>query len=114
MIKVKKKSFRKFTLGSFLITNYGAGLKTCYVLSTIIGLNQRFRKRRRLRRKHVLIIKKKARKIYIGSKLKLRVQDRLLRLIKLKTYRGIRHKMKLPSHGQRTHTNGKTKKKFHT
>ena len=30
----------------------------------------------------------------------------------IKLYRGIRHMLKLPSHGQRTRTNRRTKKKF--
>lgn len=33
-------------------------------------------------------------------------------LIKLNSYKGIRHKLKYPARGQRTHTNAKTKKKF--
>lgn len=32
------------------------------------------------------------------------------RLIDLGTYRGLRHKAKLPVHGQRTHTNARTRK----
>ena len=31
---------------------------------------------------------------------------------KIKTYKGIRNKLKYPCRGQRTHTNAKTKKKF--
>lgn len=33
-------------------------------------------------------------------------------LIKIRSYRGSRHKRGLPSRGQRTHTNAKTSKKF--
>ncbi len=33
-------------------------------------------------------------------------------LIKIKTYKGNRHKKNLPCRGQRTHTNAKTRKKF--
>ena len=33
-------------------------------------------------------------------------------MIELKSYRGIRHKLKYPVRGQRTHTNAKTRIKF--
>ena len=39
-------------------------------------------------------------------------QDNLNFLFKIKSYRGLRHKFKYPSRGQRTHTNAKTKQKF--
>lgn len=111
MIK-KKKSFRNFTLDYFLTNNYGVGLWTCYTLSVLVGLNQRFGIRRRLRIKQVLFMKRKTCNMYIGIDVIKDLRERIIDLIKLKTYRGTRHKMKLPSHGQRTHTNGKTKQKF--
>lgn len=113
MVKDKKKKyFRKFTLGSFLKINYGVGLKTCDSLSALLGLNKRFRKHVRLRKNHLLLIKQEMHYMYIGAVLGKDIKGRIKNLIKLRTYRGIRHKMKLPSRGQRTHTNGKTKKKF--
>lgn len=107
----KKKLLRKHSLKSFLTQNFGVGLGTCDVLSRLMGLNSRFPKSR-LMKKHVLIIKKKARKMYIGSKMKKILRERIINHIKLKNYIGIRHKLKLPAHGQRTRTNAKTKKKF--
>lgn len=38
--------------------------------------------------------------------------NRIKFLIKIKSYRGSRHRKFLPCRGQRTHTNAKTKKKF--
>ena len=44
--------------------------------------------------------------------LKLQIQKNIKFLHKIKSYRGIRHSFKLPSRGQRTKTNAKTKKRF--
>ena len=37
---------------------------------------------------------------------------RLRFLWAIRVYRGVRHMLKLPARGQRTHSNSKTKKKF--
>ena len=50
----------------------------------------------------------------IGSFLQKDIQERIKRHIKLKSYKGFRHKYKLPVHGQRTHTNAKTRKRMLT
>lgn len=39
-------------------------------------------------------------------------RKRIQFLIKIKAYRGLRHKMLLPVRGQRTHTNAQTRKKI--
>lgn len=46
-----------------------------------------------------------------GSLLKEKSKKDIKALAQLKTVRGIRHRNKLPVRGQRTHTNGKTKKR---
>lgn len=46
------------------------------------------------------------------AKLKSSITKRLYFFWNIKLYRGIRHMLRLPAHGQRTHTNRKTKKKF--
>jgi small subunit ribosomal protein S13 len=106
-----KKRLKKSNLRAFLDKNYGTGSVTGNILSTQIGLNPRFRKPK-LTKKHILKIKRKVNQMYVGHKMKKNLRKRIVDLIKLKTYRGMRHKYKLPSHGQRTRTNGKTKKKF--
>jgi small subunit ribosomal protein S13 len=112
MINIKKrKPSKKQSLRAFVDKNYGTGSRTGSVLSIQIGLNPRFR-RSKLTKKHVLIIKRKVNQMYIGHKMKKDLRSRIVELIKVKTYRGMRHKLKLPSHGQRTRTNGKTKRKF--
>jgi|TARA_Y100000782_G_scaffold115222_1_gene155694 small subunit ribosomal protein S13 len=44
--------------------------------------------------------------------LKLQIRKNIKFLNQIRTYRGIRHHLKLPSRGQRTKTNAKTKKRF--
>ena len=51
-------------------------------------------------------------KLLCNQRLKQRIRKYLDFAQKNKTYKGLRNKYKLPSRGQRTKTNGKTKKKF--
>ena len=46
----------------------------------------------------------------VEGELKREVQSNIKRLIEISCYRGIRHRMKLPVHGQRTRTNARTKR----
>jgi len=46
-----------------------------------------------------------------GKILKDEIYEFIEFLIKTRTYKGIRHKLKYPTRGQRTHTNAKTSKK---
>jgi ribosomal protein S13 len=48
----------------------------------------------------------------IDKKLKTELKEIDLFSKKIKTYKGIRNKLKYPARGQRTHTNAKTKKKL--
>ena len=48
----------------------------------------------------------------VGKKLKNSQKETFEFLFKIRSYRGVRHKLKYPSRGQRTHTNAKTKQKF--
>ena len=106
-----KTRLKRNTLGYFFIKNYGVGKGFRRFLASFIGLNGRFHSLK-LKKTHLALIKKKGSQIRFGSELKKDLRADILLLIHLKTYRGIRHKMKYPSRGQRTHTNGKTKKKF--
>ena len=51
-------------------------------------------------------------KFYAGKELKKKIQNDIAFLIKIKCYKGIRHKLHYPVRGQRTHTNAKTRKKL--
>ena len=46
----------------------------------------------------------------IGSELKREIQMNIKRLIEINSYRGLRHKRKLPVRGQRTRTNARIRK----
>jgi small subunit ribosomal protein S13 len=47
----------------------------------------------------------------IGTALQKQIRDTIKKEIHLKTYKGMRHRLKLPVRGQRTHTNRKTQKR---
>jgi small subunit ribosomal protein S13 len=53
-------------------------------------------------------------KNYLKKKpnLKNEIKERVAFLIKLKSFKGLRHILRYPARGQRTHTNAKTRKKF--
>ncbi len=46
----------------------------------------------------------------VEGDLRREVQSNIRRLIEIGSYRGTRHRMRLPAHGQRTRTNARTKK----
>jgi len=46
-----------------------------------------------------------------GKKLKEFIKNNISFFIKIKNYKGNRHRLKYPTRGQRTHTNAKTRKK---
>ena len=48
----------------------------------------------------------------VGSSLQKKKNEDVKRLTKIRCYRGIRHRNKLPVRGQRTHTNAQTQKKM--
>lgn len=47
-----------------------------------------------------------------GKRLKKKIHRNICSLWKIRSYRGFRHKVQLPSRGQRTKTNSRTKRKF--
>ena len=50
-------------------------------------------------------------KINIGKNLKDFIRNNIFFYVKVKNYKGNRHRLKYPTRGQRTHTNAKTRKK---
>ncbi len=48
----------------------------------------------------------------VGSFLQKEIKENIKRFVKIKSYKGMRHKNSLPVRGQRTHTNAQTQKKF--
>lgn len=91
------------------ISNYGIGNKKHCSLLKIFGLNLR-KHTKKIKVKQQLEIEKKLKHIPHGKKYKDSIKETILFLSKIKTYKGIRHKLGYPVRGQRTHTNAKTKK----
>ena len=78
-----------------------------------IGVNN---KKKFINLKNSLLLKTdnllKKKQINKGKFLKETIKKNIEFLIELKSYKGIRHKLKYPVRGQRTHTNAKTRIKF--
>ena len=104
-----KNLVRNLSLGQLIKKHYGVSKSSGFVLSEFIGLNSR-KVFKRLKGKYVIVIKRKIK--IMAFVLRLDVKDAVRYLIDNKSYRGMRHRLKYPARGQRTHTNGKTKKKF--
>lgn len=93
---------------SFLI--FGVNKKIKYSFLKVFGLNSRVVPRS-------LTVKQNQKlnlfltKFDNGKKLKEFIKNNISFFIKIKNYKGNRHKLKYPTRGQRTHTNAKTRKK---
>jgi small subunit ribosomal protein S13 len=89
---------------------FGVSLKKINLLSQDIGSNPKNRclKLKRIQNTYV----KQYFDLNFFSKFKASITKRLYFFWNIKLYRGIRHMLRLPARGQRTHTNMKTKKKF--
>lgn len=105
MLKNNKNYFNE------LLNVTGLGRKHVCELYDKYGLNTKFVERR-YKKKHLMLIKQNIKKGGFDKKLTENVKNNVKFLIKIKTYKGTRHKLKYPVRGQRTHTNGKTTKKI--
>lgn len=89
---------------------YGISSKKVFFLSQYFGSNP-FNFHLKLKKKHNFFVKQHF-DLNIINKIKSLITRRLIFFWSIKLYRGIRHKLRLPARGQRTHTNRQTKKKF--
>lgn len=103
---------RKRSLNQFLKKSYGLGCNKGVFISKFLGFNSRLSLKKKLNGKNMNSITKRIKSLFFGSALKDFVRSAIVFLISIRNYRGMRHKSKYPARGQRTHTNGKTKKKF--
>lgn len=101
----------KSLLKNLITNNYGIGKKTGALFLKKIGLNNRISPKI-LKRKQISEVSKKLQTKIFGKKLKEDRKNIISFLSRNRTYKGIRHKLRYPARGQRTHTNAKTKKKF--
>jgi len=89
---------------------FGIGYKKTHQLLKWSGLNIRVNPKS-LKNQQLNKINKQITSYKTGKLLKDEIYEFIEFLIKTRTYKGIRHKLKYPTRGQRTHTNAKTSKK---
>lgn len=90
---------------------YGIGNETAKKLHKKVGIN--FRKSSQFIKKTLnIVLLKEQNTLLTTKKLQNFIQETIKFEQKIRTYRGIRNKLKYPCRGQRTHTNAKTKKKI--
>jgi small subunit ribosomal protein S13 len=90
---------------------YGINVKKVQNLSVKLGLNP-LNKHFKFKKKNISVVLKNFNSNDYDKNLKLQIKKNIKYLNHIRTTRGIRHILKLPSRGQRTKTNAKTKKRF--
>lgn len=113
MVTIFRKNLKKTKVLRYELTKIeGVGKLRANQICDYLGLNPRLRVQQLGRSQLDSILSLLQNHFYTGPELiKIVCQD-VQRLIQLGSYRGIRHRQKLPVRGQRTHTNAKTAKKF--
>lgn len=91
--------------------NYGVGLNILKGFKNKVGLNTRI-KNITWNAFHINQFLKVSKSLILNKALKLFNRNTVEFMQNLRTYKGIRHKLKYPCRGQRTHTNAKTVKKL--
>lgn len=99
------------TISNALTSIYGIGLKRALAVCNALCINPK----KRFYELSVLHVsdaqKRMATAQKVGSLLRKEVSESIQKYIKIRSYRGLRHKNRLPVRGQRTHTNAQTQKK---
>ncbi len=88
---------------------YGVGLKASQDLLGSCGVNSDTRVKD-LSEDEILRLREELGKLTVEGDLRRRIHLDIKRLMDIGSYRGQRHKRKLPVRGQRTHTNARTKR----
>jgi len=101
----------KLSLLKIFSNTYGVDSKKVKRLCHFGGLNPS-NKDLKFKKKHNGLIIKVFPIGEYAKNLRLQIRKNIKFLNQIRTYRGIRHHLKLPARGQRTKTNGKTKKRF--
>lgn len=104
-------NIKNFSFLNKFINTFGVNSKKVKNVGLKVGLNP-FNKGLNLKKKNINYITKQFKESDFDRILKLKIRKNIKFLIQIKSYRGIRHNLKLPSRGQRTKTNAKTKKSF--
>ena len=93
-----------------LFSLYGARNLSKRILTNKLGVNSRLNFTF-IKQNNFLILNNMLQKSFVGKKLFNSIKNKISFLTTNKTYKGLRHKLSLPTRGQRTHTNAKTCKK---
>ncbi len=88
---------------------YGIGLKTSQQILAETGVNPDTRVRE-LSEAEVQRIREKVGAMTVEGDLRREVQLNIKRLMEINSYRGLRHRRNLPTRGQRSRTNARTRK----
>ena len=89
---------------------YGVGLTTARLLLDVVGVDPNKRVRD-LSDKEIASIREAIdRAVKVEGDLRREVQQNIRRLIEIGSYRGLRHRRGLPTNGQRTRSNARTRK----
>lgn len=117
LIPFRKKggNLEKLNLFQFFCQRYGIGKNLSTLLCQYSGYSIHF-KGGNVKRNYVSdkIRKLFVRKIeFLDKNLKESVSNNISNLIKIGSYRGVRHNFKYPSRGQRTRSNAKTRRRFY-
>jgi small subunit ribosomal protein S13 len=95
----------------FFIKNFGINNIKVKNISVLNGINP-INCKPFLKQKKFLNLIKEFNTNFYGKSLKIKLSKIFRLFLRLSLYRGIRHHRQLPSRGQRTHTNAKTKRFF--
>jgi small subunit ribosomal protein S13 len=88
---------------------FGIGLKTSQNILKSLSIRPGLRAKD-LTSDQILKLQNKVKEITVEGELKRNIRNNIEILKRIKSYRGLRHSMGLPSRGQRTRTNSRTKK----
>lgn len=91
---------------------YGIGINRAQALCNSLNINKNL-KTKNLSKLQILKLSSLIKKSFLIKEDLIRLKSLYIkRLLKIKSYRGIRHRKGLPLRGQRTSTNGKTQKRL--
>jgi small subunit ribosomal protein S13 len=91
---------------------FGIGVEKVNQLFSYNGLNMRLHPIN-LKKDHTVLINNQLVESKTGKQLQQEIKEFIEFAVKNQSYKGIRHKLRYPVRGQRTHTNAKTKKKLY-
>lgn len=100
----------KKNISRALTTIYGIGLKQSIKIAQMLCLNPNYRFEQLTSIEISKIIKYIGTEYKVGNLLQKEINENIKKYIKIRHYKGLRHKNKLPVRGQRTHTNARTRK----